>query len=53
LLARRSLFIERECQRSWYRLVAYPICRSVCLSVRKLYCGKTADFDWSHFSVTE
>ena len=31
---------ERERKRSWYAIVAYPICRSV----RELYCGKTADW---------
>ena len=27
-----------------YGPVAYPICLSVSLSVRKVYCGKTADW---------
>ena len=45
-LTRRSLSIKRK--RYWNRPVAYPICRSVCLSVGlsnwKVYCGKTADW---------
>jgi len=32
LSARRSLSMQRERKRSWYRFVAYPICRSVCRS---------------------
>ena len=38
-----------------YRLLAYPICRSVCvsvsLSVRWVNCGKTADWIWMLFGV--
>ena len=51
LLARRSISTERECKRSRYIIVAYPICRSVCLSVPKVYCGKTADWIRMPFGV--
>jgi len=37
------LLRRRSRKRYWSRLVAYPIYRSVCLCVRKVYCGKTAD----------
>ena len=38
---------------SWYRPVANPMCRSlsVCLSVRGVYCGKTAHWIWMSFGV--
>jgi len=42
-LARRSLSIERI-KHSSYRLVLKPICLSVDLPIRKVYCGKTADW---------
>ena len=47
--------VERK--RYWCRPVAYPICRSVglcvsvCVSVRKVYCGKTADWIRMPFGV--
>ena len=45
---RVALYQYSERKRTWPRPVAYPICRSVgrsvCLCVRKLYCGKTADW---------
>jgi len=48
LLARRSLFIERERKRSsWYTVVAY-----VCVSAgQKVYCSKTADWIRMPFRV--
>ena len=46
-LACRSLSIEP----SSYTLVVNPICRSVRRSVRKVYCGKTADWIWLPFGV--
>ena len=47
-----SLFFDIiERKRSWNRVVAYPVCRSVCRSVRKVYCGKTADLIWMPFRV--
>jgi len=33
--------IEHKC--FWNRVVAYPICQSVCRFVQRVYCGKTAD----------
>jgi len=49
VLARRSLSIERKCY--WNRPVADPICRSMCLSFRKVYCGKTVDWIRIPFGV--
>jgi len=46
---RRAIIIERK--HYWNRPVAYPMCLSVCLSVRTLYCGKTADWIWMSFGV--
>ena len=47
-LAHRTLSIEHEHKRCWYTIVAYPVCRSVRrlvgLFVRKVYCGKMADW---------
>ena len=34
--------IQRK--RSWYTTVAYPICRSVGLSARKMHCDKLTDW---------
>ena len=42
---RRSLSVERK--RSSYRLVVNLVCQSV----RKVYCGKTADCIWMPFGV--
>ena len=33
-----------ECKLSQNRPVAYPMCRSVCLCVQKIHCGKTDDW---------
>ena len=40
--------IERK--RSWNRVVAYPICLSVCLE-RKVYCDKTVNWIWMPFGM--
>jgi len=50
-LVRRFLIniIQRKC--SLNRVLAYPICQSVCLSDRKVYCGKTADWIRMPFGV--
>jgi len=40
-----------ECKHSSCWPVAYPICRSACLSVQKMYCGKTADSSQMPFGV--
>ena len=42
---------QKTSQLYWYRPVAYPICRSVCLSVWKVYCGKTVEWIWMPFVV--
>jgi len=45
--------IITERKRSWNRPVAYlvSVCVSVCLSVHKVYCGKTADWIQMPFGV--
>ena len=40
---RVALYQYSKREHSWNRAVVYPICRSVCRSVQKVYCGKTAD----------
>jgi len=55
LLVHCSLSTEHEHKCSWYTIVAYPIYhsvgQSVCLSVRKLYCSKMADWIRMPFGV--
>jgi len=41
--------VERD--RSWYTLVAYPMCMSACVSVQKVYCDKTVDWIRMPFEV--
>jgi len=50
LLVRRSLLQRKH---SWYTFVAETICRTVseCPSVRKEYCGKTAEWIRMPFEV--
>ena len=45
--------LSTQCKHSRYKFVAYTICRSVgrCLSVRKVYCGKMAEWIWMLFGV--
>jgi len=40
-----------EHKRSLNRTFANPVCRSVCLFVRKVYCGKVADWIRMPFGV--
>jgi len=50
VLARHlAYYSERKC--SWNRGVVYPICRSVCVSVWKVYCGKMDDWIRMPFRV--
>ena len=52
ILLCHSLFIQREHKRSWScRLTHLSVCLSFCLSVWKVYCGKTTDWIWMPFGM--